>query len=205
MVVGTALPLYTEVQVEPPSGLLRSIPAELPATSTLLFAGSTARAAKANTKSAKSVAAKRGRGSDTSLPIITQAGMSTTRPFTFGFAYNPWVLARVAGALDRAAFKPASLPNDLITAIALAPPVIAGLIIFKVTALEMLAVALAIGAIGQIAAYLLWRKHIPRTQASPVIAAVFGIALVGVGASIVTWIEIALLAVILEVLRAHYK
>jgi hypothetical protein len=114
------------------------------------------------------------------------------------------VLARVAAALDRAAFKPASLPNDLITGIALAPPVIAGLIIFKVTALEMLAVALAIGAVGQIAAYLLWRKRIPRTQASPVIAAVFGVALVGVGASIATWIEIALLAVILEVLRAHY-
>jgi hypothetical protein len=161
-------------------------------------------AAIANTQSAKSVAAKRGPGSDTSLPIITQAGMSTTQPYTSGFAYNPWVLARVAAALDRAAFKPASLPNDLITAIALAPPVIAGLIIFKVTALEMLAVALAIGAVGQIAAYLLWRKHIPRTQASPVIAAVFGIALVGVGASIVTWIEIALLAVILEVLRARY-
>ena len=110
----------------------------------------------------------------------------------------------MAAALDRAAFKPASLPNDLITGIALAPPVIAGLIIFKVPALAMLAVALVIGTAGQIAAQLLWRKHLPRTQASPLIAAVFGVALVGVGANLLTSIEIALLAVILELLRGRY-
>jgi NQR2, RnfD, RnfE family len=114
------------------------------------------------------------------------------------------VLARAAGALDRAAFKPASLPNDLITAIALAPPVIAGLIIFKAPALGMLAVALAVGAAGQIAAYSLWRKHIPGTQASPLIAAIFGVALVGAGAAVATSIEIAMLAVVLELARARY-
>jgi Na+-transporting NADH:ubiquinone oxidoreductase subunit NqrB len=114
------------------------------------------------------------------------------------------VLARAAAALDRAAFKPASLPNDLITAIALAPPVIAGLIIFKAPALEMLAVALAAGALGQIAAYLLWRNDIPRTQASSLIAAIFGVALVGAGASLATSIEIAALAVVLELVRARY-
>jgi hypothetical protein len=114
------------------------------------------------------------------------------------------VLARPAAALDRAAFKPASLPNDLITGFALAPPVIAGLIIFKVPALEMLAVALIVGTAAQIAAYWLWRKHLPRTQASPLIAAVVGVALVGVGASLLTSAEIAVGAVILEVLRARY-
>jgi hypothetical protein len=153
---------------------------------------------------ATNVAARRWRGSDTNLPIITQAGLSAARRPQGLFAYNPWVLRRAAAALDRAAFKPASLPNDLITGIALAPPVIAGLIIFKVPALEMLAVALALGISGQIAAYWLWRKHIPRTQTSPLIAAVIGVALVGVGASLVTSIEIALLAVILELLRARY-
>ena len=110
----------------------------------------------------------------------------------------------MAAALDRAAFKPASLPNDLITGLALVPPVIAGLIIFKVPALEMLAVALVIGTAGQTAAQLLWRKHLPRTQTSPLIAAIFGVALVGVGANIVTSIEIALLAVVLELVRARY-
>ncbi len=153
---------------------------------------------------ATNVAARRGRGSDTSVPIITQAGLSATLRHPGLFAYNPWVLRRAAALLDRAAFKPASLPNDLITGIALAPPVIAGLVIFKVPATEMLAVALALGAAGQIAAYWLWRKHIPRTQASPLIAAVFGVALVGVGAGLITSIEIAVLAVVLELLRSRY-
>ena len=132
--------------------------------------------AKVTTHSATSVARRRLPRSDTSQPIITQAGIRTAdrptrrrqiagRPF----AYNPSVLARVAATLDRAAFKPASLPNDLITGIALAPPVVAGLIIFKVPALEMLAVALVIGTAGQAAAQLLWRKHLPRTQTSPLI------------------------------------
>ena len=114
------------------------------------------------------------------------------------------MLARAAAALDRAAFKPASLPNDLIIGIALAPPVIAGLIIFKVPALEMLAVALALGAAGQIGAFVLWRKHIPRTQASPLIAAIVGVALVGAGSALAASVEIAALAVILELLRARY-
>lgn len=114
------------------------------------------------------------------------------------------VLARAAAALDRAAFKPASLPADLITGIALAPPVIAGLIIFKAPALEMLAIALAIGAVGQGFAQLVWRKHSPRVRASPLIAALFGVALVGVGAALLTAVEIALMAAVLELLRARF-
>jgi Na+-transporting NADH:ubiquinone oxidoreductase subunit NqrB len=120
------------------------------------------------------------------------------------FAYNPWVLARLAAWLDRAAFKPASLPDDLITGIALAPPIAAGLIIFKEPALEMLAVALATGVAGHLAARLIWGKHIPRLQASPLIAAVVGVALIGAGAGLVIAIEIALLAVVGELLRARY-
>jgi hypothetical protein len=108
------------------------------------------------------------------------------------------VLARLAAWLDRAAFKPAALPDDLITGIALAPPIAAGLIIFKEPALEILAVALAFGVAGHIAARLLWRKHIPRIQASPLIAGVVGVALIGAGASLVIAIEIALLAVVAE-------
>jgi Na+-transporting NADH:ubiquinone oxidoreductase subunit NqrB len=120
------------------------------------------------------------------------------------FAYNPWVLARLAARLDRAAFKPATLPDDLITGIALAPPIAAGLIIFKEPALEMLAVALAIGVAGHIAARLIWRKHTPRPQAGPLIAAVVGVALIGAGAGLVIAIEIALLAAVGELLRARY-
>ncbi len=106
--------------------------------------------------------------------------------------------------LDRAAFKPASLPDDLVTGIALTPLVVAGLIIFKFPAFEMLLVALAIGASAQLAVRWLWRHHTLRPSASPMIAAMFGVALVGAGAGLLTSFEIALLAVILESLRARY-
>ena len=125
--------------------------------------------------------------------------------------YNPRVLARpkawlhgVAAWLDLAAFSPASLPDDLITGIALAPPVAAGLIIFKLPALEMLAIALAFGIAGQLVARWAWRHDVPRPRPSPVIAAVFGVALIGAGAALATSIEIAAVAVILELLRARY-
>jgi Na+-transporting NADH:ubiquinone oxidoreductase subunit NqrB len=122
-------------------------------------------------------------------------------------AYNPTVpsvLAKVGRWLDRAAFKPASLPDDLITGIALCPTVIAGLIIFRTPAAEMLAVALGAGAIGILAAQWMWRHHMPHPGASPLIAAIFGVALVGAGANLIVSIEIAALAVILELLRARY-
>jgi hypothetical protein len=114
------------------------------------------------------------------------------------------VLARVGAWLDRAAFNPASLPDDLTIGIALAPPVAAGLIIFKVPAAEMLGVALAFGVAGQVLAYLVWRRLVPRPQASPLIAAVFGVALVGAGAPLAASIAIAALAVMLELIRARY-
>jgi Na+-transporting NADH:ubiquinone oxidoreductase subunit NqrB len=126
-------------------------------------------------------------------------------------AYNPCVLARpkawlhrAASWLDRAAFNPASLPSDLVTGIALAPTVVAGLIIFKLPALEMLAVALAFGIGAHLVARWVWRRDIPRPQPSAIIAAVVGVALVGAGASLATSIEIAALAVILELLRSRF-
>ena len=126
-------------------------------------------------------------------------------------AYNPWVLARpvawlhsVAAWLDRAAFSPASLPDDLITGIALAPMIAAGLILFRLPALEMLLVALAMGVGGVLFARLVWRHDIPRPQPSPAIAALIGVALVGPGSSLGITIAIAAAAVLLELLRARY-
>ncbi len=120
------------------------------------------------------------------------------------FAYNPHVLSRAGRWLDRAAFKPASLPDDLVTGIALCPAVVAGLIIFRLPALEMLGVAAAAGVAGLLVAQWLWRHHMAHPGASPLIAAIFGVALVGAGASLLISIEIAVLAVILEVLRARF-
>ena len=171
---------------------------------------------------ATSVAARRRLESDTSLPIITQtaglpipwggpaapgqgaAGKGRTASAGSPDPYNPCVLARAGAWLDRAAFNPASLPDGLILGIALTPPVAAGLLIFKLPAVEMLGAALALGLGGQLLVFLLWRRQVARPQASPLIAAVFGAALVGAGAPLAVTIAISALAVILEVLRARY-
>lgn len=147
----------------------------------------------------KKVAPRRGPRSDTSLPIITDIA-NLARPFP----YNPHVLAKAGTWLDRAAFKPGTLPEDVITGIALCPPVIAGLIIFHTIAFEMLGVAFGAGVLGVIAAQLISRHHLPHPGASPIISAVFGVALVGAGAGLVLTAEIAVLAVVLEVLRLRY-
>jgi len=60
---------------------------------------------------------------------------------------------------------------------ALTPPVIAGLVIFKLPAVEMLAIALIAGIAAQLVSRLLWRGLIPKPETSPIIAAVVGIAL----------------------------
>jgi hypothetical protein len=114
------------------------------------------------------------------------------------------LLARAGAWLDRAAFKPATLPNDLITAIALVPPVVAGLIIFKLPALEMLGVALIAGIAAHLAARWMWRGQGGQAPASPIISAVFGVALIGAGAGLLVTAEVAALAAILELLRARY-
>lgn len=114
------------------------------------------------------------------------------------------MLARAGAWLDRAAFKPASLPDDLVTGIALTPPLVAGLIIFRLPAAEILGVALATGTAGVVVGNWFWRRHFRRSAASPLIAAVFGVALVGAGAGLVVAIEIAVAAVVLEVLRVRY-
>ena len=114
------------------------------------------------------------------------------------------MLARAGAWLDRAAFKPASLPDDLVTGIALLPPVVAGLIIFKLPAAEMLGIAAAAGAVGLLIAYGLWRHQFSRRGASPLIAAIFSVALIGAGAGLALTAEIAALAVVLELLRARY-
>src|SRR5437879_6916247 len=136
------------------------------------------------------------------------------------FAYNPQVLSRgqrelkarapgswfkSAGSwLDRAAFKPATLPDDLVTAIALIPPIAAGLIIFKLPALQMLAIAAAAGTLGLIAARVLMRGQSRHPGISVLLAPLFGVSLVGTGASFIVTIEVAVLAVVVDFRRAQY-
>ena len=135
------------------------------------------------------------------------------------FTYNPPVpsgglrelrakpgswLAKALALLDRAAFKPVSLPDDLVTAIALLPPIVAGLVIFRLPAVQFLGIALVVGAGGVIASRWVWNRSRGRLGASPLIAALFGVALVGAGASLLIPLEIAVLAVVFELLRERY-
>ena len=106
--------------------------------------------------------------------------------------------------MDRAAFRPATLPDNLVTGLALIPPIAAGLVIYKVPAAEMLAIAVAAGAAGMVVAQLLWRHQRPRQLSGALIASLFGVALVGAGASLLVSIEIVVLATVLELLRARY-
>lgn len=118
-------------------------------------------------------------------------------------AASSWI-GKLGSAFDRAAFRPATLPDDLVMGLALLPPVVAGLIIFKLPAVQMLAVALGAGALGLIASMVMWRHQPSRPGAGTVIAALFGVALVGAGASLATAAYVAALAVVLELVRARY-
>src|SRR5260221_14717438 len=82
-------------------------------------------------------------------------------------AYNPLVLARAASWLDRAAFIPDTLSDDLVIGMALTPPVCAGLVSFKLPAVEMLAIALIPGIAAQLVSRLPWRGLVPKTEKNP--------------------------------------
>ena len=88
--------------------------------------------------------------------------------------------------------------------VALAPPIAAGLVIFKLPAAEMLAIAMVAGLAGVAVAHWLWRHHMPHPGAGPLLASLVGVALVGAGTSLIVAAEVAVVAVALEVLRARF-
>jgi Na+-transporting NADH:ubiquinone oxidoreductase subunit NqrB len=118
-------------------------------------------------------------------------------------AASSWI-GKLGALLDRAAFRPGSLPDALVIGLALLPPVVAGLVIFKLAAAEILLIALVGGFVGMVAGQLVWRQQRPRAGAGPLIAALFGVALVGPGSSLAVAAYIVVLAVVLELLRARY-
>lgn len=118
-------------------------------------------------------------------------------------ASGSWI-GKLGNFVDRAAFRPATLPDNLVIGLALLPPIVAGLVIFKFPAVEILGIAAAGGLMGILVAMLLWRHQRPRPGAGPLIAALFGVALVGPATSLVLVTEIVFLAVLLELLRARF-
>ena len=110
------------------------------------------------------------------------------------------MLGKLAGVLDRVFFRPDSLHPDVVTAIALCAPVIAGLIFFGLPAFEFLAMAVGIGGAVQLGARFLRIT----VQTSPVLVAVVGVALCGPLSPPVWPALIALTAAVLEVARSYY-
>jgi len=101
------------------------------------------------------------------------------------------------GLVDRALFKPDSLPRTATLSIALVPPIVAGLLLFRLAAAEMLVLALAVGAIAHLSARLIRQP----LQISPVIPAVVGVGLVGPAASPAWALGVAAAASALELAR----
>jgi hypothetical protein len=97
-------------------------------------------------------------------------------------------------------FRPESLPGSVQVGVALTPPVVAGLILFRLQAVEMLTIALAVGGIMQVAA----RLARVRLDRSPVLPALIGVALVGPGAASLWTVGVAVLASGLDLARTHY-
>jgi NQR2, RnfD, RnfE family len=110
------------------------------------------------------------------------------------------VLGKLAGVLDRALFRPDSLHPDVVTGLALAGPVIAGLILFRQPAFEFLGMAIAIGGAVHLGARFLR----VRLETSPMLVALVGVALCGPLSPPVWPALIALTAAVLEVARSHY-
>jgi hypothetical protein len=110
------------------------------------------------------------------------------------------VLGKLARVLDRAFFRPESLHPDVVTGLALAGPVIAGLILFRQPAFEFLGMAVAIGGVVHVGARFLR----VRLETSPMLVALVGVALCGPLSSPVWPALIALTAAVLEVARSYY-
>lgn len=112
-------------------------------------------------------------------------------------------IAAVRGAfstLVRTGVEPETAPPSLVAGLALVPPVVAGVLVFRVTALEMLLVALGAGLAAHVAARLIAQP----LDGTPVLPAVVGVAAVGSGAALPWAGAVALVAAAFELGRARF-
>lgn len=109
-------------------------------------------------------------------------------------------IAKAVAQLDRVAFRPDSLGADAVMALALLPPILAGVILFRLPALEILGLAVAVGGIVHVLARLLRQTLL----GSPVLSALVGVALCGPATALPWPLAIAVLASVLEVARARF-
>jgi NQR2, RnfD, RnfE family len=102
--------------------------------------------------------------------------------------------------LKRAGVEPESCPPSLVAGLALAPPVVVGLLLFRLTALEDLAVAVAAGLAAHLAARLLDQP----LDGTPLLPALVGVALVDAGAPLPWTAAVAVAAAGLELGRGRF-
>ena len=105
----------------------------------------------------------------------------------------------VQSPLSRVLLRPETASPSVILGIALAPSVIAGLLLFRVAAAEILGIALLVGVLVHLAAIVLKQPM----QDSPAVAAVIGVALVGAGTPLLWALVIAVAAAVLELVRVR--
>ena len=108
-------------------------------------------------------------------------------------------MRRVSGLLARPAFHPDDLHPDAVSAIALFPPVAAGLILFRLPAAEVMGVGLAIGAAVHLVARLLRQP----LRSSPAVVGLVAAGLCGPAAPLWWPAGAAGLAALLEVARGR--
>ncbi len=102
--------------------------------------------------------------------------------------------------VETAVFEPETLPPGVVVAVALTPSVLAGLVFFKLLAVESLTLAIALGGLSQV---LAWRLRLG-TGLTPLVAAVIAVALLGPGAP-PEWVALAAaLGAALEVARRRW-
>jgi hypothetical protein len=110
------------------------------------------------------------------------------------------VAKSVQSPLSRVLLRPETASPSVILGIALAPSILAGLVLFRFAAAEMLGIALLVGVLAHVAALGLKQP----IQDSPVLAAVIGVAMIGAGASVLWAALIAVASVVLELLRVRF-
>jgi len=103
-------------------------------------------------------------------------------------------------ALEKAAFKPTELPPAAAIAIAIAPSVVMGLVLFKVAALIMLALAVGAGSLAHLGARL---ARLPM-ETSPILPAVIAVALAGAATPLHWVLLLAVAGAVLELGRARW-
>lgn len=103
-------------------------------------------------------------------------------------------------AVKQVGTDPVAADPTVVAILALVPPVVAGIVFFRLLAVEMLTIALGVAAAAYAAARL--RDH--PLEGVPLLPALVGVALVGPAASPVWAAAVALVAVGLELARDRY-